>query len=473
MSTQPEANRRRRSGLSGLLTLLLAALPLFAQAAPAQQSAACSVTYTLSQWQGGFTADVKITNGGPALSSWALTWSFPGDQRVTGYWNADIVQTGSGVTARNLSYNASLPTGGSQSFGFQATFSGTNSTPTNFALNGQPCNGGPSPTATSVPGSTPTATRPPTTATPTRTPASPTPTTPPVNTDGLVGFAAVSGMGLSTTTGGAGGSTVTVTNASGFLAAIGSSSPLIIRVNGTISLSGMNKVASNKSIIGVGTAGKITGGGLTLSGVSNIIIRNITFTNASDDSINIEQGSHHIWVDHNDLSNGYDGLVDIKRGSDYVTVSWNHFHNHDKTALLGHDDGNGSQDLGHLRVTYHHNWFNGTTQRHPRVRFANPVHVYNNYYVNNGGYGVASTMNAGVLVEGNYFQGVASPIVTQTGDSDPGNIVQRNNVFSSSGTPQTRGSVVEPSSYYRYTLDSASNIPTIVRNGAGVGKLGL
>ncbi len=468
MSTKPETTRHRRIYLlSGLLTLLLAALPLFAQAAPAQQSGACSVVYTLNQWGGGFTADVRITNNGPALSTWALTWSFGGDQLVTGFWNTELTQSGRSVTARNVSYNGSLPTGGVQSFGFQASFSGTNSTPTNFALNGTACNGGTSPTATSQPG-TPTATRPPSTVTPTRTP-----TPPPVNTTGLVGFAAVSGMGLSTTTGGAGGQTVTVTNATDFLAAIKNTSPLIIRVNGTISISGMQKVSSNKSILGVGTAGRITGGGLTMSGVSNIIIRNLTFTGASDDSINIEQSSHHIWVDHNDFSNGYDGLVDIKRGSDFITVSWNHFHDHDKTALLGHDDGNASQDVGHLRVTYHHNWFNGTGQRHPRVRFANPVHVYNNYYLKTSSYGVASTMNAGVLVEANYFEGVSKPMVTQTGDSDPGNIVQRSNVFASSGSPQTRGSVVEPSTYYSYTLDSASSIPSIVRNGAGVGKIGL
>ena len=77
--------------------------------------------------------------------------------------------------------------------------------------------------------------------------------------------------------------------------------------------------------------------------------------------------------------------------------------------LLGHDDDNGSQDIGHLRVTYHHNWFDATTQRHPRVRFGNPVHVYNNYYGSNGGYGVASTEGAGVLVEGNYFENVDDP----------------------------------------------------------------
>jgi pectate lyase len=207
--------------------------------------------------------------------------------------------------------------------------------------------------------------------------------------------------------------------------------------------------------------------------VKNVIIRNMRFINASDDSINVQESSHHIWIDHCDLSTGYDGLLDIKRGSDFVTVSWNYFHDHDKTMLLGHDDGNSAQDLGHLRVTYHHNWFDGTVQRHPRVRFAEPVHVFNNYYYGNSGYGVASTMNAGVLVEGNYFENVQNPTVTTTGGSDPGRIVARNNVFVNSGAPQTAGSVSEPSAYYSYTLDNPADVKAIVMAGAGVGKLGF
>jgi pectate lyase len=335
-----------------------------------------------------------------------------------------------------------------QSYRLLANLSGTNGVPTGFQLNGSTC------------------------ATPSgATPTPVTPTAVPPAASGLIGFATINALGQNGTTGGAGGTTVTVTTAAQLLDYIARSGAYIIQVNATITLSSMHQVTSDKTIVGVGTAGTITGGGLTMVGVKNVIIRNLTFTNASDDSIDIEQSAHHIWIDHNDFSNGYDGLVDIKRGSDYVTVSWNHFHNHDKTMLLGHDDGNSAQDLGHLRVTYHHNWFDGSVQRHPRVRFAEPVHVFNNYYVGNSGYGVASTVNAGVLVEGNYFDGVGNPTVIQTGASDPGRLVQRQNMFVNSGTPQSSGSVIEPSTYYSYTLDSAANIPSIVTNGAGVGKI--
>jgi len=275
------------------------------------------------------------------------------------------------------------------------------------------------------------------------------------------------------TTGGSGGSTVTVSSASALDSALQSSSRQIIRVSGMISLSGMHKVSSNKSILGVGSGSGISGGGLNLSGVSNVIIRNLVFRNADDDSINVQESARNIWIDHNDLSNGHDGLVDIKRGSDFVTVSWNHFHNHDKTALLGHDDGNGSQDIGHLRVTYHHNWFDGTTQRHPRVRFGNPVHVYNNYYNGNSGYGVASTCNAGVLVERNYFENVSHPTVTQTGDSPSGNLRVINNYLVNSGAEQVRNGASVAAIPYAYTPDANSSVKSIVINGAGTGKIGL
>ena len=94
-------------------------------------------------------------------------------------------------------------------------------------------------------------------------------------------------------------------------------------------------------------------------------------------------------------------------------------------------------------MTYHHNWFDGTNQRHPRVRFGNPVHVYNNYYSNNGGYGVASTEGAGVLVEGNYFENTEDPYHLGEGDSGPGTLVARNNHFVNSGAGQAGGSVGE------------------------------
>ncbi|MFJ8935215.1 polysaccharide lyase family 1 protein [Streptomyces sp. NPDC102365] len=270
------------------------------------------------------------------------------------------------------------------------------------------------------------------------------------------------------TTGGAGGSTVTVTNASAFKTAVQSSAAQIVRVNGTIALTEMTKVASNKTVVGVGTAGKITGSGLNVAGVSNVIIQNLTFTGSNDDAINV-QYSTKVHIDHNDISGAYDGAVDIKRSSTNITVSWNRTHNQDKNMLLGHSDDNSGEDTGKLKVTYDHNWFDGTNQRNPRVRFGNPVHVLNNYFSNVGSYGVASTENAGVLVEGNYFENTDDPYHLGEGSSDAGSLVAKNNYFVNSGSGQTGGSVA--SIPYSYTAQSASTVKATVTAGAGVGKI--
>ncbi|MFC0105409.1 pectate lyase family protein [Kibdelosporangium aridum] len=287
------------------------------------------------------------------------------------------------------------------------------------------------------------------------------------------GFASVNALGQNGTTGGAGGPTVTVTTAAQLRDYAGRAGPFVIMLSGRIQFDGMITVVANKSIIGTAGA-EISGGGLQLGSTTrpgnNVIIRNIKFGDASDDSISVTNSAHHVWIDHNEFLPGADGSVDVKRQSNYVTVSWNRFRGTDKSMLLGHSD-NYTADVGYLKVTYHHNFFDGSAQRHPRVRFGEPVHVYNNYYRGNSLYGVASTMDAGVLVEGNYFENVPFPCHVGYAESDPGRIMQRGNAFSGSGTCEAAGSVVEPRTYYQYTLDSAANVPAIVRDGAGTGRI--
>lgn len=270
------------------------------------------------------------------------------------------------------------------------------------------------------------------------------------------------------TTGGAGGSVVTVTSASAFASAAASSSTQEIRVSGTINLSSMTRVTSNKTIIGVGSNARITGYGLNIRQANNVIIQNITFSGSADDGINIEY-STNVWVDHNNFTGHNDGALDIKRASDNITVSWNRFYGQDKNSLLGHSDDNSSEDSGRLRVTYHHNWYDGTNQRNPRVRFGNPVHVYNNYYSNIGSYGVASTTNAGVLVEGNFFENTDDPFHRGEGSSPDGALVARNNHFVNSGTGETGGSVAGIP--YSYSVDTPSGVKSSVTSGAGVGRI--
>lgn len=290
------------------------------------------------------------------------------------------------------------------------------------------------------------------------------------------GFASVNALGFNGTTGGAGGQEVTVTTADALADYVGRKEPYVITVSGRIQVGDdMLTVVANKTIVGVGSGSEITGGGLQLGSTTrpgnNVIIRNLRFTDASDDSISVTNAAHHVWIDHCDLSRGYDGLLDVKRQSDYVTISWNHFHDHSKAALLGHSD-TYTADRGKLRVTYHHNFFDRTDQRHPRIRFGEPVHVYNNYYRGNALYGVASTEDAGVVVEANYFENVGRPILSGYDKSGPGRVVERGNVYVDCGAPQTLGTVVEPRTYYSYAPDPASSVPSLVTAGAGVGRVG-
>jgi O-glycosyl hydrolase len=109
--------------------------------APASTGGSCKVVYTNnSQWPGGFTAQVVITNtGSSAISSWSLVFTFPGDQKVTQNYNGGFSQSGETATLTNASYNGSIAPGGSVTDGFQGTWTSSNATPTAFTLNGATC----------------------------------------------------------------------------------------------------------------------------------------------------------------------------------------------------------------------------------------------------------------------------------------------------------------------------------------------
>ena len=110
---------------------------------PASGGGSCHVAYTTnSQWPGGFTAQVIITNTSTtAISSWSLTWTYPGDQKVTSDFNGPAPsQSGETVTLTNASYNGSIAPSGSVTVGFQGTWSTSDAAPTSFTLNGATCN---------------------------------------------------------------------------------------------------------------------------------------------------------------------------------------------------------------------------------------------------------------------------------------------------------------------------------------------
>lgn len=297
---------------------------------------------------------------------------------------------------------------------------------------------------------------------------------------GLVGWAAQAGG----TTGGAGGSTVTVSTFADFRTQAQSSGAKTILVNGMLSGTGTVEISANKTIRGVGSSSGISGTTLNIEDLSpaNVIIQNLNIRGkVGGDAIQIESATH-IWIDHNTMSSTieddpdyYDGMLDITHAADYITVSWNVIRNHWKTSLVGHSDGNGGEDRGHLRVTYHHNWFDRTFERSPRVRFGETVHVFNNYYTNvnnnSASYAIASLMDAGLLVEGNVFENVQQACWSASGyaDSDPGRLVARDNSLTNSGPCEVNGTVAAIP--YRYTADAVGTVKSSVTAGSGAGKL--
>ncbi|GMG40378.1 unnamed protein product [Ambrosiozyma monospora] len=164
----------------------------------------------------------------------------------------------------------------------------------------------------------------------------------------VFGYASLNGG----TTGGASGKTVTATTLEELTSYCAQEGALTIYVTGAISSSGSSgytvKVSSDKSIIGKSGA-SLTNVGLSLDGVSNVIIQNLTISKViGTDAVRVQK-SKNIWLDHLDVSSDqdhgkdyYDGLIDITHACDYITVSFVHFHDHEKTSLVGHSDSNDS-----------------------------------------------------------------------------------------------------------------------------------
>ncbi|HEX5057664.1 MAG TPA: pectate lyase [Gammaproteobacteria bacterium] len=289
---------------------------------------------------------------------------------------------------------------------------------------------------------------------------------------GLLGFAAVEADGRARTTGGAGGSLYSARSygeLAGLLDNGHNDAPKIIEISGILTGTETLMVGSNTTLIGVGDEPAIHGFGFKLSGKQNVIIADLDFSGGPDNALGITDGSHHVWVHHNAFSAYKDDTVEIREGASYVTIAWNHFHNQNRVLLAGHSDDNGGQDTGRLKITLHHNWFDGTTQRQPLVRFGE-AHVFNNFYDNVDFYGAASSMEADMLVQANYFKNVKLPTSrgpVATGTLDEGDVVECANVYADSGDPETRGAAFDPADFYSYPLDDAADVPRIVMAGAG------
>ncbi|WP_406289779.1 cellulose-binding domain-containing protein [Streptomyces sp. NBC_00209] len=165
MTSHPRRLPRRPwtavGSVAALALSLFVAMPAGGPAAAAESAPGCQIDYTANEWTGGFTADVRVTNEGPALSDWRLTWTYEGDQQVTSGWNGTVTQTGHAVTAVGTAWNGAVAEGGTVSFGVQGTSRSGGPAPTDFALNGVSCGGDVTTPPTTPPPTTPPPTTPP------------------------------------------------------------------------------------------------------------------------------------------------------------------------------------------------------------------------------------------------------------------------------------------------------------------------
>lgn len=209
--------------------------------------------------------------------------------------------------------------------------------------------------------------------------------------------------------------------------------PLCIRIIGLLKKDDMPELGS--SSIGLQVKGKGQNMNLTIEGVGNdatfhgfgILVRNCRYVELRnlgvmmhpEDGISFDTDNEHLWGHNLDIFYGEnkggdkakgDGSFDVK-GTFYATVSANHYWDSGKCNLNSNKD-----EVDY--VTYHHNWFDHSDSRHPRVRVSKHLHVFNNYYDGNSKYGVGATTASCVFVEKNYFRHCKYPMLISKQGSD-------------------------------------------------------
>jgi pectate lyase len=285
-----------------------------------------------------------------------------------------------------------------------------------------------------------------------------------------------------------------VTTLAALNTAAAGSTPAVIYVQGVLA-PGKVVIGSNKTIVGL--CGAEVHGHVDVSNVSNVIIRNLKIVgygvgncaldpsfdatvgcSSGDDAMTIQNNSHHIWVDHCDISDGTDGNLDTTSGSDFVTISWTKFHytprtdtgGSDSTGASGHrfsnligSGDNVTTDIGKLNVTWHHDWWaDNVNQRMPRTRFGQ-IHVFNSLYSSAGNsYCTNSGIMTHVLVENNVYTNVHNPLSPDAN----GDMLARGNLFQmTTGTTTSTGVGFVPT--YQYTLDATGGLAATIMAQAG------
>ena len=206
---------------------------------------------------------------------------------------------------------------------------------------------------------------------------------------------------------------------------IGNITDMTVMEGGDITIENANNANSYVTIEGVGNDAVVNGMGIRLKSASNIEVSNLGFMNCNStagDNVGLQDKNDHVWVHNCDLFYGNagsdadqikgDGAMDNK-GSTYVTFAYNHFWDSGKSSLLGLSEGTTTG----LYITYHHNWFDHSDSRHPRVRFYS-AHIYNNYFDGNSKYGSGATLGSSLFVESNYYRNSKHPMMISLQGTD-------------------------------------------------------
>jgi pectate lyase len=312
-------------------------------------------------------------------------------------------------------------------------------------------------------------------------------------TDQAPGWASQNGG----TTGGAGGTEVTVTSMADLQKYAKTEGKYVIWVKGTLGDAGTSGksdgdrvvLASDKSILGLPGA-QVNGGFDLERGVKNIVIRNLKIRGpgAKDvdglDAVHLEGQVRNAWFDHLDIADGEDGNLDITHACDYITVSWTRFSytsrsvasgssgKHRFCNLIGHSDNNAKEDSNHLLITFYKTWWSdGVAERMPRVRFGK-VHVANCLFTSRDpgqSHCIRACHRANILAESNAFIGQNEPLDISF-DPTFTAITEKNNLFSNcKGNTKGSGSAFTPP-YSSLSLTDPSKLEAEISDaGSGAG----
>lgn len=214
--------------------------------------------------------------------------------------------------------------------------------------------------------------------------------------------------------------------------------PIAFRIIGKVTLSDLDKISSSSEGIqvkgksgydemrltfeGVGDDATVHGFGFLIRNSKGIEFRNFAVMNCLDDGLSLDTKNQHVWIHNMDMFYGQaggdsdqakgDGTIDLKGNSQYITIAYNRFWDSGKSSLCGM-----KSESNENWITYHHNWFDHSDSRHPRVRTMS-VHVYNNYFDGNAKYGVGATTGSSVFVESNYFRNAKDPMMSSGQGTD-------------------------------------------------------